>query len=153
LDLDKKDLTYYAQIIENSGRRITTVIDDIIDISCKYEGSGLGLAVSSGIIDRLGGKIRVESKVGQGTVFFVSIPRNMGNEEKAASTENDSSEFYYSIVKCVTGKKLFIRLFEKIGLKHLEQWIFRLYHSVNFSLSNRRLIRRNFSFDINCSNN
>jgi signal transduction histidine kinase len=74
LDVDKKHLTYYAQIIENSGRRITTVIDDIIDISRKYEGSGLGLAVSSGIIDRLGGKIRVESKVGQGTVFYFMFP-------------------------------------------------------------------------------
>jgi PAS domain S-box-containing protein len=52
--------------------------------SRKYDGSGLGLSIVSGILDRLGGNIRVESKLGSGTVFYVSLPRN---KEK---TETDS---------------------------------------------------------------
>jgi PAS domain S-box-containing protein len=32
-DIDAKDLSYFGKIIENSGQRLTTVIDDIIDIS------------------------------------------------------------------------------------------------------------------------
>jgi signal transduction histidine kinase len=39
------------------------------------EGTGLGLSVSRGIIEKLGGQIKVDSKLGKGTIFSVSIPR------------------------------------------------------------------------------
>ncbi len=39
------------------------------------EGSGLGLSIVHGIIERHGGKIAVESVVGQGTVFRIRLPR------------------------------------------------------------------------------
>ena len=39
------------------------------------EGTGLGLFVSRGIIEKLGGKIALESRVGQGTSFTVKLPR------------------------------------------------------------------------------
>lgn len=38
------------------------------------EGTGLGLSVSLGIVERHGGRILVESTVGRGTVFTVSLP-------------------------------------------------------------------------------
>lgn len=38
------------------------------------KGTGLGLSVSYGIIKSLGGEIEVESEVGQGTTFTVSLP-------------------------------------------------------------------------------
>jgi two-component system, NtrC family, sensor kinase len=38
------------------------------------EGTGMGLYVSRGIIEKLGGRIRVESRVGKGAVFFVTLP-------------------------------------------------------------------------------
>ena len=39
-------------------------------------GVGLGLAVVYGIVQRHGGQIEVESKVGQGTVFHLRLPRH-----------------------------------------------------------------------------
>ncbi|MEP6655332.1 MAG: HAMP domain-containing sensor histidine kinase, partial [Myxococcales bacterium] len=39
------------------------------------EGSGLGLSIVHGIIERHGGKIAVDSAVGQGTVFRIRLPR------------------------------------------------------------------------------
>ncbi len=49
------------------------------------EGTGLGLAVSFGIVERHNGKIRVESTPGQGSVFFIWLPCNCpGPENKEA---------------------------------------------------------------------
>jgi len=39
-----------------------------------YEGSGLGLAISQRTLDLLGGRISVDSKEGQGSVFTIVIP-------------------------------------------------------------------------------
>jgi PAS domain S-box-containing protein len=48
-----------------------------VDISFKrkYGGSGFGLVVCKGIIENLGGKIWFESKEGEGTTFYFSIPK------------------------------------------------------------------------------
>ena len=39
------------------------------------KGTGLGLSITYGIIDKLGGKISVESEVNKGTTFVIKIPR------------------------------------------------------------------------------
>jgi two-component system NtrC family sensor kinase len=41
----------------------------------KGYGTGLGLAITYGIIQKLGGKINVESKLGEGTIFYVYLPK------------------------------------------------------------------------------
>jgi signal transduction histidine kinase len=46
-----------------------------------YEGSGLGLSVSRGIAERLGGTITVASQVGEGSTFTVMLPVSLEETE------------------------------------------------------------------------
>ena len=50
-----------------------------------HEGAGLGLSISKGILDLLGGKIWFKSKINVGTTFFFSIPY-IKSEEKTGHT-------------------------------------------------------------------
>ncbi len=51
-------------------------INNIFDpfYTTKSKGMGLGLSISYGIVERHGGQIQVESKVGEGTTFVVRLP-------------------------------------------------------------------------------
>jgi signal transduction histidine kinase len=40
----------------------------------KYEGAGLGLAISKDVINHLGGDIGIESQAGKGTTIWFSLP-------------------------------------------------------------------------------
>lgn len=51
------------------------IFDPFFSTKEKENGVGLGLAVVYGIVQRHGGQIDVESKVGQGTVFHLRLPR------------------------------------------------------------------------------
>lgn len=57
----------------------------------EYEGSGIGLHTCKKIIDNIGGKIWLQSEMGKGTTFFVTLPNYQHNEMKAGQAKMNES--------------------------------------------------------------
>jgi PAS domain S-box-containing protein len=79
-ELNENMIEFY---VKDSGIGIRSEMQDKIfdyfrqanlTISQEYGGNGLGLAISKGYVELLGGKIWVESVLGKGSVFYFTIP-------------------------------------------------------------------------------
>jgi two-component system NtrC family sensor kinase len=54
---------------------LSQIFDPFFTTKPEGQGTGLGLSISHGIIQRLGGEIKVESALGKGTTFVIVLPR------------------------------------------------------------------------------
>ncbi len=90
LTVSVEDKNDFVQIrIKDSGQGMTPevqkrVFEPFFTTKPAGKGTGLGLSVSIGIVQDHKGKIYVESQVGEGTTFFIDIPK-MGSAAAQAS--------------------------------------------------------------------
>jgi two-component system NtrC family sensor kinase len=85
---DKPDRNEVRIVIRDTGvgipaESIGKVFDPFFTSKDVGQGTGLGLAVSYGIIERHGGMISVESTPGEGTTFTIRLPAGGSNIESA----------------------------------------------------------------------
>lgn len=62
------------------------------------QGTGLGMAVSYGIVEHHEGAISVESKLGQGTTFYVDLPVAESTESVAGDTRSEEQTASLSVL-------------------------------------------------------
>src|SRR3984957_10570965 len=58
--------------------------------SRRYEGSGLGLALTKGLVELQGGSISVDSQYGVGTTFLVVLPKEIVDDEPRCAFDANS---------------------------------------------------------------
>jgi two-component system NtrC family sensor kinase len=56
--------------------KLKRIFEPFFTTKARDKGTGLGLSITYGIVDKLGGKISVESQVNKGTTFTIELPRS-----------------------------------------------------------------------------
>ncbi len=77
--VEEKEIGFIALIISDTGTGIPahilgSIFNPFFTTKPTGKGTGLGLAVSRGIIERHGGDIEVDSKLGEGATFIIHLP-------------------------------------------------------------------------------
>lgn len=96
----------------------------------KFGGTGLGLTISSKIVELYGGKLEVDSKPGQGSCFYFTIQLGMQNEQKNYVNENAVKE-----LKSLKGVRILLAEDNPINMMIakavLDKWEIKLTEAVN----------------------
>ena len=64
-----------------------------------YQGAGLGLAISKSYVEMLGGKIWLESKEGNGSTFYFTLPYNTDHIENTAIKDVTPTDNIDNLIK------------------------------------------------------
>lgn len=69
-------------------------------VQTKYGGSGLGMSIAKGLVDKMNGTLTFESEEGKGTTFVVTIPFRIDTKQEIVIEEKKPEEQQYSIAGC-----------------------------------------------------
>lgn len=95
--------TFYRFFVKDTGKGINREKTEIIferfrqadlDYSGKYDGVGLGLAISKAYVELLGGKIFVKSEPGTGSEFYFTLPVVAAETDKFHAVPTESETHY-----------------------------------------------------------
>lgn len=80
-------------ISEEGRKKIFAAFEQAEDtIVNQYGGTGLGLTISSDFVHLMGGKLEVESEIGQGSSFYFTLPLSLQTEEQQRLLKKSKKE-------------------------------------------------------------
>ena len=62
------------------------------DAGTHYQGTGLGMAITKELVDMMGGTIEIESQLGVGSTFRITIPMELSAEEDNQAEEKQAEK-------------------------------------------------------------
>ncbi len=108
----------------------------------RHQGAGLGLAISRQLVERMGGRIGVDSEVGKGSVFWLELPLIEGDGATAAAAP----------ARAESGRALRVLVVEDndVNRRVIELTLRRLGHSVESAAGGREALEAlaSASFDL-----
>ena len=131
--INKDDVCNLVITVEDTGRGIKS--EDIDKLFSKFEklgeknssieGTGLGLAITKKLVEKMNGKINVQSIYGTGSIFMVTIPQKISNEVEKISEKDETInkvDFNNKKILIVDDNKLNL----KVVRKALEDYNFEI---------------------------
>lgn len=93
LSVNEKNCTLEIKVIDTGSgipdKKLNDVFESFVQVEGRLDrtqgGTGLGLAIVKKITKLLGGEIKIESKMGAGTTFTISLPFEIGDVKKASA--------------------------------------------------------------------
>lgn len=93
IGISENKVTYRWTITDNGIGMSTEFIEHIFepfaqersDARSVYHGTGLGMAIVKSLVDNMGGTIKVESVVGEGSKFIITIPFEMADQQEVTT--------------------------------------------------------------------
>ena len=110
-----------------------------MDKNVNVEGTGLGMAITKGLVEMMNGEISVQSKYGKGSIFTVEIDQQFSTkkvEEIEEQVESNIEPFNAS------GQKVMVVDDNKINLKVAERLLREYNVSVELVVSGKECINR-----------
>lgn len=114
------------------------------NITRNYGGTGLGLAIVKQLVDIMMGKIEVDSTLGQGSKFLVSIPIQIERTHLVEPTYTSIED------EIICGTKILVVEDNSLNTKLIQNWLepFNLEHTYAASAIEALDILKNQVFDI-----
>lgn len=78
------------------------------EMTSRYAGSGLGLAITKSLVEAMGGKIEVESKLGKGTTFTITLDIELVDSADVEASNLTEKKMQENKPDVLSGKRILV---------------------------------------------